>query len=77
MSAYKCDTERVSDPYGSEYDELVHQIVKIFGHNWKLDKHMDVHAKGSCWGGLGTFCFEQVQGKLDWHFVGIPVNKRG
>ena len=33
MSACKYGTERVFDPYGFVYDELVHQNVKIFYHN--------------------------------------------
>ena len=77
MSAYICGTERVSDPCGFECDGLVHQIEKTFGHNSKLDKHRDVHAKGSYWVGLGTSGFAQAQVELAWHSVGTPVNKTG
>ena len=75
--AYKCGIEMVSDPCGFEYDGLVHQIGRTFGHNSKLDKHMDVHAKGSYWVGLGTCGFAQAQVELAWHSVGTPANKTG
>ena len=76
-SAYICDIERVFDPYGSEYDGWVHQIVKICGHNSRLDKRKDAHAKGSYWGGWDTCGFAQALGELVRHSVGTPVNKTG